>query len=72
MCKVVLIEYMNDLLAVVRPQARSPEGSAGEGGGERSAGANHWERSQRDFPGKALQNTHLFIFVLKWDTFTDC
>lgn len=64
MCEVVFIEYINYLLTLVHPQARSPEGSPGEGSGERTTGANHWERSQRDFPGKALYHTHSIHFVL--------
>lgn len=61
--KVVSIEHMNNLLTLVGPQARSPEVSPGEGSGERTTGTNHRERSHRDFSGKALCNTALFVFL---------
>ena len=49
-----IIEIMNGLLTLICHQAGCPEDGSGEGSRERTAGANHWERSERDFPGKAL------------------
>lgn len=45
---------------VVQPQARRPENGSAEGSRTRTAGADHWERSLWNLPGKIL---HLFIFV---------
>lgn len=51
------------LVTFVHPQARRPEDSPGEGSRKRTAGANHWERSQRDLPGEALTLFLLIFFV---------
>ena len=59
------LEYGHELVAPVRPQARSPEDGAGEGGGERTTGTNHRERSQRDLPGTVLHSTVSLRFALK-------
>lgn len=61
-----VIEVMNGLLTVIRRQAGCPEDGSGEGSRERTAGANHWERSERDFPGKDLfiMDTSYCCFVL--------
>lgn len=65
-CSIVLLLTISLIHWLIYPQTRGAKDSFGEGSGEGTTGADHWKRSQRDFPGKAHFGSKIsFIYCLK-------